>query len=236
MSSATSAPARISTKARDSMSPRPCATTSAWAARMCATGNLSKPAMSRPALGRNTATIIPLFSNRKARTSSSPTETTQKASAKIPRPLLGGAGFQILDIRKFQSRGMSRFESDFRGHPGIESLFPTTCAKAPAVTRLESRKLHVRPGRREVVALLERVFQKFLRHHRADGVNPRISWPSVAIAITEKPRHRFVAARLQIASQNISRHGPDRKCRHGLVPARKILAPDGNRSPPAGDF
>ena len=117
---------------------------------------------------------------------------------------------------------MRRFESDFRGHPGIEGLFPPTCTKAPAVTGLESGELHVRPGRREVVALLERVFQKFLCHHRADGVNPRITWSGVAIAITEKPRHRFVAARLQIASQDISRHGPDRKCRHGLVPARKI--------------
>ncbi len=116
---------------------------------------------------------------------------------------------------------MRRFESDFRGHPGIEGLFPPTCAKAPAVTGLKSGELHVRPGRREVVALLERVFQKFLRHHRADGVNARITRPGVAIAIPEKPRHWFVAARLQIASQNISRHGPDRKCRHGLVPVRK---------------
>jgi len=75
-------------------------------------------------------------------------------------------------------------------------LPPAFDAEAPAIPRLEARKMPGRHGGDEVVANGNGVIEKIRRHEGADGVEAAVIRAGLAVAIAEKAGHRVSTAKL----------------------------------------
>ena len=80
---------------------------------------------------------------------------------------------QLFQSHKLQSRSVGGVKIHWWGHPCLQRFMPTSHAKTPAVSFLQSRKTGLR--RYQIVAARIRKFEKFIRHLGANGVEPGIA-------------------------------------------------------------
>ena len=122
------------------------------------------------------------------------------------RRSLEGVRLQIFQRDKLERVKMRGFEDDLRSHARIERLDPASDAEAPAVARRQSRKIVMRHGRGEVIALRAAEGEKFGGRHDADGVQSLVVGTGAAIAVAVKAGHGRGAAALQRLAKNIAGH------------------------------
>jgi hypothetical protein len=111
-------------------------------------------------------------------------------------------------------------------HPGIQSLFPASCAQAPAISFTQAGKVKFGPGSREIVPLGSREFEKVFGDFDTNCVHPNVIGSGVALSISVETGHGILAADLERATENIpcwaldgrvrGRHGPQDTMSDGL--------------------
>jgi hypothetical protein len=97
---------------------------------------------------------------------------------------------------------VARFENDRRSAAGFVRFLPPRCADAPAVSRLESRKVVCRVGCGKVVAPRSGKVKELSCHLGAHSVASTVVRIGAAVAIAKVPSTWRKAARLKGATED----------------------------------
>ena len=90
--------------------------------------------------------------------------------------------------------------------PVVKGFLPPEGTKAPVVPGPQTGEIVFRPGGDQVIAHIESVAEKVLRHDRTNGMRTEILLIGVATAVPEIPGKGLHAAGLKFRSKNISCH------------------------------
>ena len=96
-------------------------------------------------------------------------------------------------------------QADLGGYTGVERLFPTGGAKAPAIAGLEAGEVPLWTGGDEIVAAGEGEGEEVVAGFDADGVDARVLRTGVTAAVTVKPGEGGSATGLEDASEDVQR-------------------------------
>jgi hypothetical protein len=90
------------------------------------------------------------------------------------------------------------------GNPGLQRFMPTSHAKTPAVSLLQSGKAGLRGY--QIVAACIREFEELIRHLSTNRVEAEIAWAGAAVTISVKTGKRITAAAAQLSTKNVRWH------------------------------
>src|SRR5690606_3593331 len=118
-----------------------------------------------------------------------------------------------------------------RRHPVLIRLEPTRGTQAPAVARLQSRKLELGARRRQIVAAETRELEELFRHLDANRVRADILGARVAAAVAEEARSRPLAACLERLAEHVQRRLHAQRSAPSIVGAPKPRSASGTSKP-----
>jgi len=105
---------------------------------------------------------------------------------------------QFFQVHELEGGGMRRLQVHWRRDAGLQRLFPTRHAKAPAVALLQAGKVGTRCDK--VISTRAGKKQELLRHPGANRVQTRVAWTCAAIAIAVEACDRIAAAAAQVCA------------------------------------
>ena len=112
---------------------------------------------------------------------------------------------ELVERDQLQGRLMGGGETDLGRDAGVEGLFPTGGAKAPAIAGLEAGEVPLWTGGDEIVAAGEGEGEEVVAGFDADGVDARVLRTGVTAAVTVKPGEGGSATGLEDASEDVQR-------------------------------
>src|SRR5690606_33243102 len=131
--------------------------------------------------------------------STGPAPGTARASVEVERVALERREGHVA-----QDRLVRRLEHHARRAPGLPGLDPAKHVQAPPVAVLEPPEAKLRPGRDEVVAVLDAEGEELVGHLHAHEVRDAVVPVGRAAAVAEVAGERRVAARAKLAAQDVA--------------------------------
>src|SRR5579859_5812970 len=183
---------------------------------------------SRPGGGARTAASSCRFSapgpasGRKCRAISA---NSAGRSADTRSGQVDGVLLQIGQQAVIQRALLGRAQHDAGRGVGIQRFLPARRAKAPAVSRLQSRKAELRMWRGQVVAGGLAEGEELSSHDSADRVAAVVLIAGVAAAVAEEAGHRAGGADIQDPAENVARRTTARLAR-GFIEWHRFLLQD----------
>lgn len=116
-------------------------------------------------------------------------------------------GAEVGEIGPLQRPGMGRLQDDLWRNAGLERLGPTRRAQAPPVAGAEPGKPELGPRGSEVVADRRAELEELGGDEHTHGVHPHVLGARVAAAVAVEAGERIHRAGLELAAENVLRHG-----------------------------
>ena len=108
----------------------------------------------------------------------------------------------------FNGGNVRRPKGQLRGESRFEGFEPAWQTQAPAVARLQSRKLIFGMRRRQVIACVLRKLEEPRRHHCTDGVHSVIITAGLALPGSKESSQRISGTDEQVVSENVLVQSP----------------------------
>ena len=112
-----------------------------------------------------------------------------------------GMANQLIPVDQLKTFLVGCLKNDRRGDPRLACFVPAQRAQAPAIARVKTGKVVVRPRSDQVVTALESEVQEGFGDHCADGVRTVVIFSGLAKTIAVKAGTRVGAAKLQGGSR-----------------------------------